>query len=88
LRSRERQQSCHKSKDDQNGTADSSSATLEQIKRYLDVHFDSYWLSIASSGLKAPGLKRGPGNFIQPHAQRAKKPEAVNLAIAPHNHIY
>jgi hypothetical protein len=88
LRSRERHQSCHKSKDDQNGIADSSFATLEQIKRYLDVHFHGNRPSIASSGLKAPGLKRGPGNFIQPHAQRAKKPEAVNLAIAPHNPIY
>jgi len=46
-----------------------------KIETYLNVHFNSDWLTIASSGIKAPPLNAFHGVFIETQAQRPLQPD-------------
>jgi hypothetical protein len=58
-----------------------------KIETYLDVHFNSDWLTIAGSGIKAPPLNAFHGVFIQAHAQSSFQPDPGNFSGFVNNDV-
>jgi hypothetical protein len=58
-----------------------------KIETYLNVHFNSDWLTIAGSGIKTPPLDAFHGVFIQAHAQRSLQPDPGNFSGFVNNDV-